>query len=375
MNWPPPIGEFVLFQADGRVVDDGRAFATQGVGVVGHEREVRQAKATDRIKPDREGQGSFLTSGGEIGHIQTEARYEIIDPRRFLERVADDSADLLVRLALQRATVAVAADHTLADLRTTLSADSLREMLRTRAQATLDQADSGIRIAEVNLETEPQPPLYLQKSFEDFSKVRQSVERDVEAARLGAQEALIAVAGEHYGELETLVDEYEEVWQDDAQREDVLRRVDELLASGRISGEVFRGVSAARRYRSEIERTIGSEARRFSGLRAEWEAHPDLVVAHRLLDVRGRVMSNPSAELVYVPVGLGSLRLDISGLQHIRDARRRRDMDRREDDTWGQKVGSAVGMYQDISELKGDKAARQLVIDEQGRLRGRREDR
>ena len=30
MNWPAPVGEFVLFQADGRVTDDGDIFYDQG---------------------------------------------------------------------------------------------------------------------------------------------------------------------------------------------------------------------------------------------------------------------------------------------------------------------------------------------------------
>jgi hypothetical protein len=67
--------------------------------------------------------------------------------------------------------------------------------------------------------------------------------------------------------------------------------------------------------------------------------------------------------------------LDISGQQHVRDARRRTDLKRRQEDTWGNRLGSAVDVFRRVDELKGDAAGRQLVIDEDGRLRGMREDR
>ncbi|MDP6890558.1 MAG: hypothetical protein QF471_04450 [Phycisphaerales bacterium] len=373
MNWPPPVGEFVVFQAEGRVVDDGDAFVTRGVGVQGRDRAVKQAKSSDRIKPERD--GSFLTSDREIGHLASEARFEIVDPQRFLETVADTKADELVRLSLQRATVAIAASHSLRALRDTLSSDVLRAMLREQAQSMLDATDSGIRIVEVTLKDEPKPPLYLQKSFEDFSRVSQRVEADIEGAKQAAQEQLIQVAGERYGDLERLIDKYEMAWNQGEQGEDLLAKIDAMLEGGHVSGDVFRAISGAHRYKTEIEKTIGSEARRFHSLLPGWQQHPDLIVAQRLLKARSFVLSSEDAELIFVPLGLGSMRLDISGQQHVRDARRRSDLKRREENTWGTKLGTAVDVFRRVDELKGDAAARQLVIDEDGRLRGMREDR
>ena len=373
MNWPAPVGEFVLFQADGRVVDDGDVFMTKGRGVDGQEQSVRRARLSDRIKPERD--GSFMTSGGEIGHLSSTARFEVVGPREFLEAVGDENADRLVRLALQQATVSVAASHTLAELRSTLSSDALRGLLRDSAQKMLDKANTGIRIAEVTLPEEPNPPLFMQKSFEDFSRIRQEVQGDIESAQQSAQEQLIAAAGEHYRDLEQLLAEYEDAWGDDARTSEVLKQVDAMFSEGLISGQVFRAISAAKRYRTEIERTIGSEARRFAGLLDAWQLHPDLVIAQRLLSVRGALLGAQDAEVILVPIGLGSLRLDISGLQHVRDTRRRFDLKKRGDDAWDNEIGSAIDVFRRVDELKGDAAARQLLIDESGRLRGGREGR
>jgi len=373
MNWPPPVGEFVLFQAEGRVVDDSDAFMTKGQGHQGKEQAVRRAKATDRIKPERD--GSFLTSTGEIGHLEAEVRYEIVDPRRYLESVSDSNADLLVRLALQNAVVTVTAERTLNDLRTKLSSDALRGLLRDAAQRVLDEASAGIRVAEVMIIEDPNPPLFVQKSFEAFSKTRQQVEGDIEAAQQAAQELLIETAGEHHDELEHLLSEYETAWGNDARTAEVLEQIDVLFEDGRISGRVFRDLAAAERYRTEIEKTIGSEAKRFASLREAWEAHPDLVIAQRLLDVRGALLGADDAEVILVPIGLGSLRLDISGLQHVRDARRRADLTQRGDENWDTLAGTAMDRFRRVEDLKGDKAARRLHIDEQGKLQGRRQGR
>ncbi|MDP6890944.1 MAG: SPFH domain-containing protein [Phycisphaerales bacterium] len=373
MNWPPPVGEFVVFQAEGRSVDDGDAFVTRGVGVQGRERSVQQAKATDRIKPERD--GSFLTSDREIGHVASVARFEIVDPQRFLEALADTEANGLVRLALQKATVSVAARHTLRELRETLTSDALRSLLKERAQSVLDEAECGIRIVDVTLQNEPKPPLYLQKSFEDFSRVSQQVEADIEGARQAAQEQLIGVAGERYGDLAGLIDEYESEWNAGRTGDDALAKIDHWLEGDDASGDVFRAMSGAHRYRTEIEKTIGSESRRFQSLLPSWHEHPDLVVAERLLRAKRNVLSAEDAELLYVPLALGSLRLDISGQQHVRDARRRSDLKRREEDTWGTRLGTALDVFRRVDELKGDAAARQLMIDEEGRLRGMREER
>jgi regulator of protease activity HflC (stomatin/prohibitin superfamily) len=373
MNWPAPVGEFVLFQAEGRVVDDGDAFMTKGQGVQGQEQSILRARLSDRIKPERD--GSFVTSGGEIGHLSSMARFEIVDPREFLETVGDDNVNRLVRLALQQATVSVAARHTLAELQSTLSSDVLRDLIRQSAQQLLDKANAGIRIVEVTLPEEPNPPFFIQKSFEDYSRIRQEVQGDIESAQQSAQEQLIAAAGEHYGDLEKLLVEYEEAWGDDAKTAEVLSRIDTMFNESLISGRVFRAISSAKRYRTEIERTIGSEARRFEGLLDAWRLHPDLVIAQRLLSVRGDLLGAEDAEVILVPIGLGSLRLDISGLQNVRDTRRRFDLKKRADDAWDKEIGSSIDVFRRVEELKGDAAARQMVIDESGRLRGGREGR
>ena len=204
MNWPPPVGDFIVFQAEGRTVDDGKKFLPDPTSMARQEVQVAQASASDRIKPGRD--GSFITAAKEIAHVSVSARFDVVDAVSFLESMSNDSADNLVRLALQRAVVDVGARHTLKELREDLSGDALRSMVQSACQKFLDQIDSGIRVVDVTLLSEVNPPLFIQQSFEEYTRVRQQVEADVESARQQAQEIKIAAAGEHYSELASLLD-------------------------------------------------------------------------------------------------------------------------------------------------------------------------
>jgi regulator of protease activity HflC (stomatin/prohibitin superfamily) len=374
MNWPPPVGDFIVFQAEGRTVDDGRRFMPDPNSIAQQDIQVSRASATDRIKPGRD--GSFITALGEIAHISVSARYDVVDAVSFLESMSSAEAQNIVRLSLQRAVVDVGARHTLGEIRDDMSGDDLRELIQQSCQGFLDGIDSGIRLVEVSLLSDPNPPLFIQQSFEEYSRVRQQVEADVEAARQAGQEVKIAAAGEHYAELASMLTAYETQW--DANNEtamaETMAKMDAILKSGRISGDAFRAISSAGRYETQVEDSVGGLARRFEGLLPAWRETPELVKAKVLLDVRGSLYGADDAETVQVPFGLGSMTLNISGLQHVRDIRRRADMTQREQDTWRNRPGSDMDLFKRVEELKGDAAARQLRIDDSGRLRGMREN-
>ena len=374
MNWPPPVGDFIVFQAEGRVVDDGKKFLPDPTSITQQDVQVAQASASDRIKPERD--GSFITAAGEIAHVSVSARFDVVDAVSFLESMSSDEADSLVRLALQCAVVDVGARHTLAELREDLTGDALRGMIQSACQQFLDRIDSGIRVADVTILSEVNPPLFIQQSFEEYTRVRQQVEADVESARQEAQETKIAAAGEHYGELAELLNAWEAQWEmnDKDGMSATMTSMDALLASGRISGDAFRAISSAQRYESMVENSVGGLARRFEGLLPAWRDTPDLVRAQVLLEMRGALFGAVDAETIQVPYALGAMSLNISGLQHVRDIRRREDMQRRESETWSSRPGSDMDLFKRVDELKGDAAARQLKIDESGTLRGMREE-
>lgn len=372
-NWPPPIGDFVLFQAESRTVTDANGFVPRALLAHGEARSIQKAVLTDRLKPDRD--GSFLTVGGEIGHIRVQAQYSVSNPAQFLETIGETGADELVQLALQRAVVQIGANHSLHMIREVITPDGLRSLVRDETQALLDMAGSGLRVTTVDLKQKPLPPAAIQKDFEAYSRVRQEVAADIEGARQDAQETLLSAAGPAHVKLGMLISEYEHAYAqgNPGDSDAVLARIDTVLDGDDVTGQVARVIDSARRHRVNIEQTLGSEARLFAGLQGAYRENPEAVLGRRWLETIGRVYEQPDIEFVQVPSGLGLLSLNITGSQTVKDLRRSLRLDRVDAETWSSGFrGSALDQFQDVSEVKMDRAGRQLAIDEKGRVGGLR---
>ena len=373
-NWPPPIGGFVLFQAEGRSVTDDNAFVSQMLLSHGEARSVQKAVTTDRLRPLQD--GSVLTVGGEIAHIRAQASYSVSSPARFLETVGDRDADSLVQLALQRSIVQIGASHTLESISETLTADGLRSMIRDGAQSLLDQSGSGLRITSVELKQDPLPPAAVQKNFENYSKTLQQVSANIEQARKVAQETLITVAGPMHKKLAALIAEYEVAYKagDTAEASAVLIRFDAAISQPDVAGSVAKMMDTARRHKISIEQTLGRDARLFAGLQKAYHQQPNVVIATRWLKTVGRVLGRPDIEVFHLPPGLGRLQVDLIGSQAVRDLRRSLRLDRVDSEAWSAGFsGPATDQFQRIEEIKMEGAGRQLAVDEKGRISGQRE--
>ena len=373
MNWPPPIGEFMLFESDGREASDQGVFLPMTLMVEGLERSMESANNRDELLPGED--GSFLTDGGEIAHVHVEAKYRIEDPVHFLTTMHDDMANAVVRVAIQRAVVHVGASHKLQELQDDFSNEEIQEMVADSAQTSLDIMGSGIRITTVILVNEITPPLFIQKISGNFSQAKQTAESKKEWARKDAQDMLITAAGKSYMKLEKLMSSYEEAWTQDLPDADVrLAEINAFIDSKEIAGTVARTISAANRFQSLVDQTLGREARRFSGLLPAYRDHPELVIAEKWLEAYGKVMAQPDAEIMYVPEGLGSMGIDITGLESVRDIRRRADIEAREQ---SQSIlsGTASDYMLRADEIKINQAQRQLKIDKDtGSVAGMREE-
>lgn len=373
MNWPPPIGEFVLFEAEGRLVDDNRAFLSQDLRDQGMQVALQSSGSQDLLDPIRD--GSVLTDGGELAHIQIAAKYRIASPATFLSTLADAEADSIVRVALERAVVHVSASNTLRNLQDDLSNEEIEEMIIDSAQTVLDDINSGMKISEVSVMSELIPPIRILKKQEEFSQSRQRAAEKIERANKFAQESLIGVAGKSYPELAKLVMEYEEAWVlDSPDLDQRLSDINSFFEGEEIAGLAARTISTAQRFQSRVDQGLGREARRFAGLLPSYREHPDLVIAEKWLEAYASVMGQPDVEIMYVPEGLGSMGLDITGLESVRDIRRRADIEAREKSV-NLLGGTSSDYMMRASEINIGKAGRQLKIDEStGTVTGMRQE-
>ena len=373
MNWPPPIGDFVLVSTETYTQTDGRKFLASTQGAV-NEGEAIQNATYEGLKPGRD--HSVLVSGGELAHVLVDAQYEVDNVLSYVEHLESGAADRLVQLSLQRAVVHVGAAHTLAQLRETMAPDEIRSLLKAKSQETLNAVGSGLRIIDLGMVQKFEPPRYIQQSFEEYTVNLQLAQQETQSANKTKQNTLIRAAGEHHKKLTSLIDIYEVQWeQGDAAADETMAKINEFFDGALLAGAASRTINAAKGYLADIDTTLGMEARRFEALLAAYQQNPNLVIAQRWMNARNSVMSQEDVETMYVPHDLGSMAIDLTGLQSVKDIRRKLAMQRREMNSMFEGLDMVGATMQRIDELKQiGKAGRQLKIDSTGRPQGMREN-
>lgn len=373
MNWPPPVGDFVLVSTEMRRQDDGRRFLASTGGAINEGEAVQQA-TYEGLQPGRD--FSVLVDGGELAHVWVQAQFEVDDVVSYVEHLIPAATMRLVEMALQRAVVHVGATHTLAELSGTMSADEIRSLLREQTQSTLNAVGAGLRVVDVSLLQDFKPPRYIQQTFDDYSENLQLAQLEVENARKTANETLIRAAGEYWSDIAQLIEQYEREWElGEPEATQTMDRINAFFDSDRVAGKAFNRISAARGYLADIDTSLGMEARRFEALLDAYREHPQLVIAERWMEARNAVMGQQDVETMYVPHDLGSMAIDLSGLQTVKDIRRKLTMERREMNSLFEGLDMVESTMQRIDEMKQvGKAGRQLKVDSTGRPQGLRDE-
>ena len=373
MNWPPPVGDFVLVSTEMRRQNDGRRFLASTGGAINEGEAIQQA-TYEGLKPGRD--FSVLVDGGELAHVMVDAQFEVDDVVSYVEHLEPKETNRIVELALQRAVVHIGANHTLSELRETMSAEEIRSMLRDQAQSTLNAVGAGLRIVDVSLLQKFEPPRYIQQSFEEYTVNLQLAQQEIQNARKTANETLIRAAGEHWADIAKMIEQYEREWElGEPDAVQTMAQINGFFDSDRVAGTAFNRISAARGYLADIDTSLGMEARRFEALLEAYKQHPQLVIAERWMEARNAVMGQQDVETMYVPHDLGSMAIDLSGLQSVKDIRRKLTMERREMNSLFEGLDMVESTMQRIDEMKQvGKAGRQLKVDSTGRPQGLRDE-
>ena len=390
--WPYPIGEFVIFDVENRNVDISTDFWPRLREGQTLDEATQRASVSDVLRPGID--GSLLTEDGGLAHLRLNAKYQIDDPVRFVTQVPEtyidgvpdpadnlvkpkDAADKLVRVAVKRAAVRHAASSS---LQRVLDADEdLRYRIRQDAQALLDQIDSGIRLVSINI-PDAIPPLAIKRTFNDLQDATLEAQRRIAEARKEAEDTLVGAAGEYYGELITLIREYERALDTgSAEAADaVLARMNAQLESDRTSGTASRIIARAQNYSSEIESTLGNEYQRFEAIRDQYRNQPDLVIQRLLWESYGGVFNQPDVETLFVPAGDGPVALNLATLQEVAEARREAELafkeQQRREQTLTEELIDQYRMRRAGDIILDGPGRRLRVDDDSGRAAGRRND-
>ncbi len=322
MNWPPPVGGFEIYKAQNRAADIGAVFKPMVDARLSPEQRISKSKSSDGLTPGRD--GSLLTSDGDLAHIEANAEWEIIDPIQYASAIPDANGSEVVEVILEQSLVHIVSQITLEAL-LDKPIEELRSLIQLQTQQALNLLQCGIRVSDVTIPSEPEPPLFIQRSYEKFDSARINAETNVERATAEAHETLIQAAGSKYNELLALIEAYEDAAEsnDDQAKENSLVKINDLLQSEDISGKVANRIAAAEGYRAQIETTLGQDFRRFQSLLPTYREHPNLVIRSRWLDMYANVLGKEDAETMFVPEYVQAISLGISGSDDIAQIRHR----------------------------------------------------
>jgi regulator of protease activity HflC (stomatin/prohibitin superfamily) len=369
--WPYPVGEIVTVPMK-RTVQVDRAFfpnlrVSRGGGAIQDlslDQATESADVTRPIRPGPRGDGSLILRGGDLAHCRMTAEYSIDDPVAFLTRFTAEDADEVVRMALERAAVHVAASLTLADFIDDREASSRR--IQDLAQDTLRGIDSGIRLATVSV-TDRVPPLSVRKSVQGVQAARERAKIAVEVARRESATILDDAAGAAaFEDIVAMIGRYETAigLGDEAEGDRVLVDIGARFDESDIGGDAAATLTRAKAYRSMIDSGLGTFARRVDSLSASYRENPAQLVRQLWLDAYREVLDGSEVEVLSAPPGLGGLALRMKSSADIASSRRDTALERRTQQTLSD---IDLGSFQLGSrQISIDKAGRRLQRDASG---------
>ncbi len=365
---PYPAGEFIIFDAESRPVDLGNTFWPRIPANMTLNQAIDRASSKGTLKPGDV--GTVLTDGGDIAHLKVTATYDIIDPVKLVHRVHLGDTDAIVELALERAVVASAAGLALQGL--VDQPEIVRDLVRQRAQELLDTIDCGVQLTDVQI-LDAKPPLSIVRVYRELQTAREDARRDIEKSRQEAQDSLIAAAGARWRDLADLIERYErqETLGNHELAEELFGQINLFLESNKVGGAVTGMIQRARAYESEIELTLGREARRFSDLLPSYREQPYLVCRRLWMEAVSDVLNRPDAEIIRVPEGLGRIDLAISGSEEISRIRRDLLLKWRERKALIKTIGDWTPYLQGTDDYEIGEAIPLLEIGPDGKIRAR----
>ena len=203
---PAPVGEIVRVPTGNVEIEDATAFYP----FASPEQRAQGAQGlpySAELDPSRD--GSVLTGDQAVAHLILKIQYRRSNPALYAENVLDTGTEgLLVLSAARRGMVRACAEVSIDDLLREQEAGAIAGRALTVAQATLDEASSGITIERINL-VQRIPPRYLLDAFNKVQNAQSALEKTLEEARTAENQMLNSMAGLASRHLIDLIDQYD----------------------------------------------------------------------------------------------------------------------------------------------------------------------
>lgn len=330
---PYPLGEIVKIETGNRTLEVDDSF-WPAMRPEDRRKPITEAGTmADRLDPARD--GSLLTADSNIAHAQWSVVYARSRPASFVKNIYTDAEQPIVKAAVERAAVHVAASVSIDDLLKPGAAssggnqeNSVESRVRAEAQAMLDELDSGIDVTQVILRSASPPKIV----FKDFSQVQtaQSNAGKVRDQAMGDRsKRLNEVAGAASPALLDLIDRYEAALElkDAAQIDQNLALIDKVLlgevtpgeeiagktyTDAKASGQVASMIAEAQQYRTTVVQQAQRQAETFSAKLQQYRANPRVFLSGELVDAMQAFTAPLKNDIIWIPESTQPFELRIS---------------------------------------------------------------
>jgi len=309
LGLPYPIGEVVYVAIAPKSLNIDQAFWR------GPTAAQKDAAKTEEELEDRGGplnplkDGSLLTGDANIVHARFDISYKVGDASAYVRNIGDDAqAERLVRNACEQGVIHAVARTAADDV---INGIVNQEVARRRAQATLDEADSGLTIVSFNARS-TKMPRDVADAYREVSNAENERANALQGAWRQYSETLNKTASSAYPQLLELIEDYERAIdtnsveqqrQLEAEMEEALRTLEMPASRGgqQIGGEVAERINDAITYRTQVSENVRAEAETFNILYEQYKAAPQVFVLRRWAEMRQRVLGGEFTEKIFVP--------------------------------------------------------------------------
>lgn len=267
------------------------------------------------LKPGSD--GSNITADFNIAHTQWSVDYRRTDHGLFISNIIPEQERTMMKAAVQRAVVHVLATVKIDDLLKN-SSESISGRVRTLAQQTLNEFDSGISIDRVVL-TRKNAALSLSRKFSSVQTAAQTAGKAREDAMLLRDQMLNEVAGLANSILIDEINEYERLIElgMNTEAETQLARIDAIL-EGRpvevdgeivqslVSGEISEMLTQAKSSASNRLSQAIAQLENFRSKQAQFEANPKLMIARDWSSAMAEFLEKDFVSTIVLPRGVSA---------------------------------------------------------------------
>lgn len=275
--------------------------------------DISRFKDTGKLDPATD--GSNITADFNIAHTQWSVNYRRTDHSLYVSNVIPEQERSIMKAIVQRAVVQVIGTITIDDLLKN-SSESISGRVRSLAQASLDQLESGITIDRVVL-VRKNAALSLRDQFNSVQTAAQKAGKAREDALLLRDQMLNEVAGRASEVLIDEINEYERLIELnlDDEAEARLARIDAILegrpveidgemVSGLVSGEVSEILTNATTYASNRVSQAIAQLENFNAKLSQYEANPRLMIARDRANAMSEFMERDFVSSFILPEGV-----------------------------------------------------------------------